>query len=98
MTCSLCQVSYKYSPVTECKLSPVEVCAPVGCGVREGPEECQDRRSEAAPDQQEEYSACRTLVVYDKPEESCNLESFKNCQFVTKLVPHLKDKDQCVGE
>ena len=39
----------------------------------------------------------RIVVVYDKPEETCNLESFKTCQFVTKLVPHLKDKDQCVG-
>jgi len=75
------KVSYKYNPVTECKLTPVEICAPAGCGVKEGPEECQDRR---------------TLVVYDKPEESCNLEPFKRCQFVTKLVPHLKDKDQCV--
>ena len=36
-------------------------------------------------------------MVFDKPEESCNLESFKRCQFVTKLVPHLKDKDECVG-
>jgi len=75
------KVSYKFSPVTECKLTPVEICAPAGCGVREGEEQCHDRR---------------TLVVYDKPEESCNLESFKSCQFVTKLVPHLKDKDQCV--
>jgi len=75
------KVSYKYNPVTECKLTPVEICAPAGCGVKEGPEECHDRR---------------TLVVYDKPEESCNLESFKQCQFVTKLVPHLKDKDECV--
>jgi len=75
------KVSYKFKPVTECKLSPVEICAPAGCGVKEGPEECYDRR---------------TLVVYDKPEESCNLESFKRCEFVTKLVPHLKDKEECV--
>ena len=38
------QVSYKFKPVTECKLSPVEICAPAGCGVKEGPEECYDRR------------------------------------------------------
>ena len=40
----LFQVSYKFKPVTECKLSPVEICAPAGCGVKEGPEECYDRR------------------------------------------------------
>ena len=40
----------------------------------------------------------RTVVVYDKPEETCNLESFKTCQFVTKLVPNLKDREECVGE
>ena len=40
----------------------------------------------------------RTVVVYDKPDETCNLESFKTCQFVTKLVPHLKDRDECVGK
>ena len=40
----------------------------------------------------------RTVVVYDKPEETCNLESFKSCQPVTRLVPHLKDKDKCVGK
>ena len=38
------------------------------------------------------------MVVYDKPEETCNLESFKSCQPVTRLVPHLKDKDKCVGK
>eukprot|EP00092_Neocalanus_flemingeri_P003368 GFUD01003606.1.p1 GENE.GFUD01003606.1~~GFUD01003606.1.p1 ORF type:complete len:393 (+),score=117.05 GFUD01003606.1:114-1181(+) len=75
------KVSYKYRPVTECKLTPVEICAPAGCGVKEGPEVCHDRR---------------TLVVYDKPEESCNLEAYKSCQFVTKLVPHLKDHDKCI--
>lgn len=75
------QTKYKYQPVTECKLEPVEICAPAGCGVKEGEEICYDRK---------------IVVVYDKPEETCNLESFKTCQFVTKLVPHLKDKDQCV--
>ena len=38
------------------------------------------------------------MVVYDKPEETCNLESFKSCQPVTRLVPHLKDKDKCGGK
>jgi len=75
------KVSYKYRPVTECKLTPTEVCAPAGCGVKEGLEVCHERR---------------TLVVYDKPEESCNLEAFRSCQFVTKLVPHLKDTDKCI--
>ena len=39
----------------------------------------------------------RTVAVYDRPEETCNLQSFRSCQPVTKLVPHLKDKDECVG-
>jgi len=75
------QTSYKYQPVTECNLVPVEICAPAGCGVKEGEEYCYERK---------------TVVVYDKPDETCNLESFKTCQFVTKLVPHLKDRDECV--
>ena len=91
-------MSYKYNPVTECKLTPVELCGPAGCGVKEGPEECHDRRSGLLTITLQENLYFRTLVVYDKPEESCNLESFKNCQFVTKLVPHLKNKDECVGE
>jgi len=75
------QVSWKYSPVTECRPSPVEICGPADCGVRQGPEICYDKQA---------------VVVYDKPEETCNLESFKTCQFVTKLVPHLKGKEKCV--
>ena len=38
------QVSYKYQPVTECKVNPVRICAPAGCGVKEGEEECHDRK------------------------------------------------------
>ena len=38
------KTSYKFSPVTECKLIPVEICGPGGCSVKEGPEECHDRR------------------------------------------------------
>ena len=41
--------------------------------------------------------APRSVAVYDKPEETCNLESVKTCDFVTKLVPHLRGKEKCVG-
>ena len=38
------QVSWKYSPVTECRPSPVEICGPADCGVRQGPEICYDKQ------------------------------------------------------
>ena len=30
--------------MTECKLEPVEICAPAGCGIKEGEEICYDRK------------------------------------------------------
>jgi len=82
MSCSIKdKVSYKFKPLTECKLSPVELCGPPGCGVREGKEICHDRR---------------TLVVYDKPEETCDLEPVRNCRPITKLVPRLKAREECI--
>ena len=75
------KVSYKFRPVAECKLSPIELCGPKGCGVTEGREICEDKR---------------TLVVYDKPEETCSLQPVKTCQMVTKLVPQLAAREKCL--
>ena len=33
----------KFSPETECKKVPFELCGPGACPVEQGPEECQDR-------------------------------------------------------
>ena len=33
----------KYTPETECKKVPFELCGPAGCPVEPGPEECQDK-------------------------------------------------------
>ena len=38
------QVSWKYSPVTECRPAPVEICAPADCGVTQGQEVCRDKQ------------------------------------------------------
>ena len=35
-------------------------------------------------------------VVVEVPEETCNLEPQKECKHVTKLVPHLKSKENCI--
>ena len=37
------QQTKKYSPVTECKKVPFELCGPAGCPVEPGAEECQER-------------------------------------------------------
>jgi len=71
----------KYSPVTGCDKVPVEVCAPVGCGYEEGPEECHDKT---------------ITTIHDTPRESCTLEPHKVCKAVTKLVPQLEPSEECL--
>jgi len=71
----------KYSPVTECKKVPRELCGPSGCDLKPGPEECFDKKE---------------TVVSEVPEETCNLEPQKQCKHVTKLVPLLKPAEECV--
>lgn len=70
----------KYSPQTDCQKVPVEVC---GSGnIQEaGAEECFDKKE---------------TVVQEVPEETCNLEPQKECNFVTKLVPLLKPVENCI--
>merc|ERR1711973_1040250 len=59
----------KYSPETECKKVPKELCGPSGCEPKPGPEECFPRTE---------------TVVSEVPEETCNLEPQKECKHVTK--------------
>ena len=70
----------KYSPETECKKVPREVCGP-GTTQVPGAEECFDRKE---------------TVIQEVPNEICNLEPQKICKHVTKLVPLLKPSDECV--
>jgi len=71
----------KYSPETECKKVPIELCGPGSCPVEPGPEECHERTQ---------------TVVQEVPEETCNLEPQRICKHVTKLVPRLKARENCV--
>lgn len=71
----------KYSPETECKKVPFELCGPGACPLEQGEEECQDRTQTA---------------VQEVPEETCNLEPQRICKHVTKLVPHLKATENCI--
>jgi len=79
--CSLTKKkSVKYTPITKCNKVPVELCGPTGCGFVEGPELCYDRTQ---------------TVVSDSPEESCTLDPQRTCKFVTKLVPSLREVENC---
>jgi len=71
----------KHTPQTSCTKKPHEICGPVGCELKEGPQECYDRTE---------------TVVQEVPEETCNLEPQKTCKHVTKLVPFLKEAQECV--
>lgn len=71
----------KYSPETECKKVPTELCGPGGPEPTPGPEECFDKDE---------------VVVQEVPEETCNLEPQRICKHVTKLVPVLKPAEECV--
>ncbi|CAB4056212.1 unnamed protein product [Lepeophtheirus salmonis] len=71
----------KYSPQTECKKVPRQLCGPSGCVPQPGPEECFDKKE---------------TIVQEVPEENCNLEPQKSCKQITKLVPSLKPVKECV--
>merc|ERR1712136_410396 len=72
----------KYSPETECKKVPREVCGP-GTTQVPGAEECFDRKE---------------TVIQEVPNETCNLEPQKICKHVTKLVPLLVRETRLVRE
>merc|ERR1711970_1685435 len=60
---------------------PREICAPSGCGFKEGEEECYEKTQ---------------TVVQDAPKEECTLEPQRTCKHVTKLVPKLEPAEECV--
>merc|ERR1711939_448226 len=62
----------KYTPITGCTKEPRELCAPAGCGFKEGAETCYDKTQ---------------TIVQDAPKEECSLEPQRTCAHVTKLVP-----------
>jgi predicted RNA binding protein with dsRBD fold (UPF0201 family) len=71
----------KYTPETACYKEPRELCAPRGCGYRNGAVEC--------------HAKIKTIVV-DNPEETCEIEPQRVCKHVTKLVPRLVAVQECV--
>merc|ERR1719193_2568217 len=75
------QLKKKFTPITRCDKVPVELCGPVGCGFKEGAEVCRDRTQ---------------TVVHDKPQETCSLDPRTTCKHVTKLVPQLKEVENCI--
>jgi len=70
----------KYTPQTKCEKIPVTLCGPAGCGFVEGEEVCYEKTQ---------------TIVGDRPEESCSLDPQTKCRHVTKLVPQLKEVEQC---
>merc|ERR1711892_1208324 len=71
----------KYTTMTGCNKEPTELCAPAGCGFKEGPEECHDETK---------------TIIGEKPEEECMIEPQRQCRHVTKLVPQLQEVEECV--
>merc|ERR1712141_19359 len=71
----------KFTTMTGCNKEPTELCAPAGCGFKEGVEECHD--------------VVKTHIQ-EKPEEECTLEPVKTCKHITRLVPKLVEVQECV--
>jgi len=71
----------KFTPETACYKEPRELCAPRGCGFRNGTVECHNK--------------VKTIVV-DNPLETCEIEPQRTCKHVTKLVPKLVAAEECV--
>ena len=36
------------------------------------------------------------IVIVSKPKEECDMEPHQTCRFITKLVPHLRAREECV--
>jgi len=71
----------KYTPETSCEKVPQEACSPPGCGIKEGPVNCQDKVK---------------TVISENPVELCDMEPLRTCKHVTKLVPKLETVQECV--
>merc|ERR1711963_1151002 len=77
---------------TVCRTEYTSVCTTT-YHVHEVTDDVVECKSEPGP---EEFFDKQETVVQEVPEETCNLEPQKSCKFVTKLVPFLKPKEECV--
>jgi len=76
------EVSKRVTPDTKCEKKQRQVCGPGPCPMRKSP-----------------VPQCRTTietVIYDDPVEDCSLNPKKDCKFVTKRIPLLKPREECV--
>ena len=67
-------------PNTWCKKVPRKICAPDNCRMVPGPEECSNKMM---------------VSTIQKPSEVCDLQPQRHCRLITRLVPHLLQKEVC---
>ncbi|XP_059088680.1 uncharacterized protein LOC131884812 isoform X2 [Tigriopus californicus] len=80
--CNLMKMSStKLTPETECRQEVREVCGPELCPISKGPKVCANELK---------------TFVQEVPEERCNLTPIKVCNPVSKIVPRLELKMECI--
>ena len=67
-------------PNTWCKKVPRKICAPDNCRMVAGPEQCNQKMM---------------VSTIQKPSEVCDLQPQTHCRLITRLVPHLIQKEVC---
>ena len=67
-------------PNTWCKKVPRKICAPDNCRMVPGPEQCNRKMM---------------VSTIQKPSEICDLQPQTHCRLITRLVPHLIQKEVC---
>ena len=67
-------------PNTWCKKVPRKICAPDNCRMVPGPEQCNQKMM---------------VSTIQKPSEVCDLQPQTHCRLITRLVPHLIQKEVC---
>ena len=67
-------------PNTWCKKVPRKICAPDNCRMVPGPEQCNKKMM---------------VSTIQKPSEVCDLQPQTHCRLITRLVPHLIQKEVC---
>lgn len=65
---------------TWCKKVPKKICAPDNCKMVPGAEECHEKVM---------------VSTIEKPSEICDLQPQRHCRLITRLVPHLMQKEVC---
>jgi len=71
----------KYTPSTKCIRSPISLCGPRSCAMEKGEIECRKKTK---------------TIVHQVPVETCSLQPRYSCSLVSKLVPRLEPKEECV--